>query len=234
MVEQFALHGAAAFYLFLYTRIDLFPESGHTRHAGGVLLAHGLLHFQRIGVNYQPCTDRNAENLPALFKNMSKRQEVQNAVVLINRHTLAIGLHCCMVLPAGQDNTLRIAGGTAGIQDIGDVVHRGLRLQSFYFSLTRQIVAQCQKVVEVHSGGVAFCQPHATVEDDNPLQRLTGAKHAPGFVILFLFAHEKEANAGIVQHELYLLFRAGSIERYRNGTNAPCTEIAEQILHGIL
>ena len=59
-------------------------------------------------------------------------------------------------------------------------------------------------------------------------------EHAVCLVILLLLSHEEETYLSIVYHELYLLLAACGIERYCHGTHAPRSEVAENILHGVL
>ena len=75
---------------------------------------------------------------------------------------------------------------------------------------------------------------HSPVEDNNLRQRLTHREHPLGFVILILLSHKEEADLGIAHHELYLLLRTGGIERDGYCPYAPCAEVAEQILNGVL
>ena len=44
----------------------------------------------------------------------------------------------------------------------------------------------------------------------------------------------KEAKEALIDHELDLLFAASGIEGNGDGTDSPCAEIAEQVLHRIL
>ena len=53
-------------------------------------------------------------------------------------------------------------------------------------------------------------------------------------VILVLLTDKENAYLRIVDHELYLLFRTGGIERDGGGTDAPRAEVGKQILHGVL
>ena len=75
---------------------------------------------------------------------------------------------------------------------------------------------------------------HQGVEYDDSFQSRTERYHPVGTIVLVLFTYEQETNLRIVDHELNLLFRTGSIERNRDGTNAPCTKVTTQILYGIL
>ena len=51
---------------------------------------------------------------------------------------------------------------------------------------------------------------------------------------MFLLTNKQKTNLGIVYHKLYLLLRTGGIERNGDGTDAPGSEIALNILCGIL
>ena len=106
MIEQLTLHNAARLNLLLHAHIDLLPETGHGTHTGGMLLTHGLLHLQRVSVDNQTCANGDTQDLPSLLKNVSEGQEVHHAVFRSHRHTFAVGLHCCMILPVGQNHTL--------------------------------------------------------------------------------------------------------------------------------
>ena len=55
-------------------------------------------------------------------------QEVHDTVLLTNRNALVISLKGCMELSMRQDDTLGIACSTTGIEDVGDIVVRGLLL----------------------------------------------------------------------------------------------------------
>ena len=69
-------------------------------------LTHGLLHLLRIGVDDHRGTSIKTKYRPATFEDMRIGQEVHDAVVLVDRHTLAISNHSGIKLSMSQDNTL--------------------------------------------------------------------------------------------------------------------------------
>ena len=234
MLEEFTLGGIGLLYLFLNAHVHLFPKTGDRRHTRRVRLFHRLLYLLRIGVDNQSCSLCQTEDLPTFFKDMSERQEIQHAVVLIYRYTLVVGLHSGMILSTGQDNALRIACGTAGIENIGNIIHRRLCLKFLHLRLSGQIISQFQEIIEIHGIGIVRRHTDILIENDNSLKCAASCKNATSLVVLFLLSNEKETDTSIVYHKLYLLLRTCRIERNRHRTDTPCTEVAEHILHRIL
>ena len=234
MQEQFALHSTGVLYLVHHTHIDLFPETGNGRHTGRMCVTHRLLYLLRMRVDNHACSGIHTQNGPATFKDMRIRQEVHDAVVFVDRHTLAVGHYGGVELSMRQDDTFRVARCTAGIEDVGNVIIGSFLLQFLHFRLTGQILAQFQEIAEIDGIGIVCRDVHHGVEDDDTLQRRTKRKNATGLVVLVLFTDKEEANLGIVDHKLDLLLRAGSIERDGYCTNAPGTEVAFDILYRIL
>ena len=115
VLEQAALHGTGMLYLVHDTHINLLPETGYGRHTGGMCLAHRLLHLLWMRVDNHPCSGIQTEDSPSTFENVRIGQEVHDAVILVDRHTLAISNHGSMELAVRQDDTLRIARSTTGI-----------------------------------------------------------------------------------------------------------------------
>ena len=111
-----------------------------------------------------------------------------------------------MILSTGEDNALRVACGATGIEDVGDIIHRCLLLDTLHLRLTGQALAQLHEGLETHGGGVGRVDGYQGIEDDDTLQRLTGGENTLGLVILLLFANEEKTYLGIVDHELDLLF----------------------------
>ena len=165
---------------------------------------------------------------------MSKGQEIEHTVVAGHGHTLVVGNHGCIILSAGEYDAFGVTGGSAGVENVGYVVHRCLLLARQHLTLARQSVAKTQEIVEADGGSVARCYRHSGVEHDDALQCLTRGEHAAGFVVLLLFANKEETHLGIVDDKLYLLLAAGGIERNGDGTNAPGTKVGKQILHRVL
>ena len=234
MAEQLTLHATAGLDLLLHTLIYLLPETGYTRHTSGMLLAHRLLNLLRIGVHNQSGTNGDAQQGPATLKDMCEGQEVHHAVVLVHRHILMVGLHSRMELSHAQNNALRVACGTASIQDISDVVHRGGSLTAVELLLTCQALTQLQECRERHHRGIILGNLHGRVEHNDTLQRLACGEHTMCLVELLLLAHEEKTYLGVVDHKLYLLLAAGGIERYCNSTNTPGAEVNKQILYRVL
>ena len=197
-------------------------------------LAHGLLHLQGIGIDDEAGAHSDAQDLPAFLEDMREGQEIEHAVLVAHRHALVVGLHRGMILPTGEDHALRVARGAAGIEDVGDVVHRGLPAKVVDLALTGESLAQLQEVGEVDAGSVTLGDDDGGVEDDDALERVTGGEDTPCLVVLCLLAHEDEADVCIIDDELYLLFRARGIEGDGDSTDAPGPEVGEEIVDGVL
>ena len=221
-------------YLIHDAHIDFLPEAGHCRHTRGMRLAHRLLHLLRIGVDYHRGTGIHTEDCPATLKDMGIGQEVHDAVVIVDRHALAISHHGSIKLAVSQDDALRITRRTTGIENVGDIVERGLLLQSLHFNLSGQVLAQFHEIAEIDGIGVMRRDMHLRVEHDDAFQCRTERKDATCLVVLVLFAYKQEAYLGIVDHKLYLLLRTGSIERNGHRTDAPSSEVALDILYRVL
>ena len=234
MLEKFTLGCIGLLDLLLNTHEHFLPETRYTRHTSGMSLTHRLLHLQRIGIDYQSRSFCQTKDLPSFLKDMGKGQEIQHTVTLSHGHTLIIGLHGSMILSTSQDNALRIARSTTGIENIGNVIHRCLSLQFLHLRLSGQIISQFQEILKIHGIGIVSRDTNILIEDDDTLQGVTGCKNATRLVVLLLFTHEQESDLGVVHHKLNLLLRTGSIEWNGHCTDAPCAEVTEHILHRIL
>ena len=167
--EQLTLHATGVFYLVHDAHIHFLPEAGHAGHTRRVRLTHRLLHLLRVGVDNHRGTLRQRQDGPAALENMGIGQEVHHTVVLIDRHALAISLKGGMELRMRQDDTLGVTCGTAGIEDVGNVVERCLLLAHLHLRLARQVLAKLQEVAEIKSVGVVRGDMHQGVEDDDTL-----------------------------------------------------------------
>ena len=141
MHKELTLYGTGMFYLIHHTHVDLLPETGYCRHTSGMGLTHGLLHLLRMGIDNHRGTLGQGKEGPSALEDMGVRKEVHHTVVLTDRHALVVGLEGSMILSVRQDDALGIACGTAGVQDIGDIVERSFLLQSLYLRLTGQVLA---------------------------------------------------------------------------------------------
>ena len=72
---------------------------------------------------------------------MGVRQEVHHAVLVRDGYTFIVGFKSRMELTVSQDDTLRVAGSTTGVQDVGNVVVGSFLLQLLHLGLARQILA---------------------------------------------------------------------------------------------
>ena len=126
MTEEFPTGTRCIINLLLHTHEDFLPEARYAGHTGRMCLAHGLLDFLRVGVQDELCALGQAEVSPAALEDMSQRQEAHHTVFLADRHTFVVGLHGCVVLSVGKDDTLRVACRTTGVDDVADIVHRCL------------------------------------------------------------------------------------------------------------
>ena len=128
MAEQLTLNGTGVVDLIHDTHIHLLPETGYSRHTSGMGLAHRLLHVLRMRVDNHRGTFGQGKEGPSALEDVGIGQEVHDTVLLTHRHTLVVGLEGSMELSMRQDDALGIARSTTGIEDVGDIVVRGLLL----------------------------------------------------------------------------------------------------------
>ena len=221
-------------YLVHHTHIHLLPEARHSRHTRGMRLTHGLLYLHRVSVHDETCTCIQTQHSPTTLEDVCIGQEVHDAVILIDRHTLAIGNYGGIKLSVGQNNTFRITCCTTGIENIGDIIEGSFLLQPFHLNLSGQILTQLDEIAEINSIRIICRDLNQRVEHDDTLQRRTERKDATGFVVLVLFTHKEETYLGIVDHKLYLLLRRSGIERNGHSTNTPGSKVTLDILRRVL
>ena len=106
VAEEFPTGTRCIINLLLHAHEDLLPEAWHAGHTGGMRLAHGLLDFLRVGVQDELCALGQAEISPTALEDMSQRQEAHHTVFLADRYAFVVGLHGCVVLSVGKDDTL--------------------------------------------------------------------------------------------------------------------------------
>ena len=233
-VEQLPLHGIGLLDFLLHADIHLFPETGNGAHTGRMHLLQRLLDLLRVGIDDNLRTLCQTQDDPSPFKDMGNGKEVHDAVVLSHGYTFVVGLKGSMILSVGEDDSFRVACGTAGIEDIGYVIPTGLLPQHLHFRLSWKVLAQLHEVIEVDGTGITVDHPYRAVEHDDLLERRTGRQHAVRLVILFLLAHKEETDFRVSHDMLNLLFTTGGIKRYGNGTDTESAEIGIEIMHGIL
>ena len=234
LLEELALHGVGIVDLLFHAHEHLLPETGHRTHTCGMGLAHTLLHFFRIGVDNEFGTLGETQNHPTALEDMGEGQEVHDAVFLAYRHTLVVGRKGGMVLPVGQHHSLRVARGTAGIKDIGQVLVVGLLVKTLHFRLAGQSLAQLQEVVEEDGVRVVGVDAHTAVEHDDALERRTEREDAVRLVVLLLLANEEEAYLCVTYNILHLLLTTRGIEGDGDSPDAKGTKIGIQVRNRIL
>ena len=139
-----------------------------------------------------------------------------------------------MILSVSKHYALTIASSTTGIKNVCQIVHARTLIQRFHLSLSRKIFAQLDKILEVKGSRIVGADTYTGIKDDNTLQRRTESKDTMCLVILILLAYKKKAHLTVVNHILYLLLAACSIERYRAQLNTISTKISIKIMHTIL
>ena len=75
---------------------------------------------------------------------------------------------------------------------------------------------------------------YTRIKNDNTFQRRTQCKDTMSLVILLLFTNEKEPNPRILDHVLYLLLRACSIEWNTNSTYSIGSKVCIEVLNTVL
>ena len=161
MVEEFLLKRTGIIHLSLYGDIHLLPETWHTTHTGRMHLTHTLLNFMRISIDDEFGAFAQAEVRPGTFKDMGEWKEIDDAVLVCNRHTLVVCLQSCIILTIGQHHALTVARCSTGIKDINQVIHTCLLVEFLHFCLTRKILSQLQEVLEIEGCRVMCTDAHA-------------------------------------------------------------------------
>ena len=234
MVEELLLDRTGIIHLSLHCDIHLLPETRHTTHTGRMHLSHTLLNLLRIGVDDELGTLAQAEICPSTLKDMGEWKEIYDTILFGNRNALIVCLQSSIILAIGQHHALAISSCSTGIEDISQVIHTCLLVEFLYLRLTRKILTQLQKVLEIEGCRVVCTDAHTGIEDDDALQGWAEGKDTMCLVILLLFANEEEANLGIIDHILNLLLTAVGIERYGDYSDTVCTKIGVQIMHTVL
>ena len=168
-------------------------------------LTHGLLYLLRMGIDNHGSTFRQGKDGPSTFEDMGVWQEIHDTILLTYGHTLVISLEGCMELSVRQDDTLRIACRTTGIEDVGNIIIRSFLLQGLHLRLTRQVLTQLQEVAEIDCIGVMCGDMYHGIVDNDTFQSRTERESTTRLVILVLFAYKEETHLGVVDHELDLL-----------------------------
>ena len=233
-VKEPTLQGRSCLNAFFYTCIYLLPETRHRRHTRGMSLPHRVLYLVWVSVDDDLRTLRECQVRPSTLKNMGVWQETDNPIGFANGHAFVVSFHGGMVLPVSEHHTLTVAGSTTGIKDIAKVVVVGLGPSFFHLTLSWQIFAQLQKVVEIQGVGVVRADTHVAIVHDDALQRVTKGEHAMSLIVLFLLSNEDKTYLRIVHNELYLLFATGCIEWNCYSANAIRTKVGVEILQAIL
>ena len=234
MIEKFLLDRTSIIHLSLYCDIHLLPETRHTAHTGRAHLAHTILNLLWIGIDDELGTLTQAEIRPGTLKDMGEWKEIDDSILVGNRHTLIVGLQCSCILTIGQHYALAVTGSSTGIKDISQIIHICLLVEFLHFGLTRKILTQLQEVLEIEGCRVMCTDAHTGIEDDDALQGWAEGKDTMCLVILLLFAYEEKANLGIIDHILNLLLTTVGIERYCSNSDTVCTKIGVQIMHTVL
>ena len=186
--------------------------------------------MSRIGVDDDACAHAYGQIAPSSLEDVCEREETYDAVVLGKRHAFAVGLECCVVLSVGEHHAFAFSCGTAGVENVAEVIGVGLRPEVLHLALPRQVLAEGEEVVEVKGVRVVCAYAHAAVEDDDAFKRMAQREHAVRLVVLLLFAHEEEAHLTVVYHVLYLLFAACGVERDAAHAHAVGTEVGTEIV----
>ena len=136
---------------------------------------------------------------------MSERQEIDDTVFFIHRHTPVVCFQCRTVHPVGQHDALALPRRTARVKNIADIIFFRRRPAFLDFRFPRQSLAQLQEIFKVNAVGVMRTDTHARIEDDDAFQRRTECGDTVRLVVLLLLACKKKSYACILNHVLYLL-----------------------------
>ena len=176
-------------------------------------LAHALLDVERTEVDSQLGAATQAEFCPRALKDVAEREEIDDDIVRRDVEHLGVGFDGEAILRMEEEHAFGLAGGAAGVEDVGHVLVLGLAVAHVHLrQIGRVGIAQAEKFVEIDGEVVGLVALHRTVEDDDVLQAVAEAHHAPHHIILLLLAHKDHADFGIVDHILHLCPAAGGVE----------------------
>ncbi|CCZ14790.1 uncharacterized protein BN679_01658 [Prevotella sp. CAG:487] len=165
---------------------------------------------------------------------MRERQEIDDPVLIRNRHALVVGNKRGGILTVRELHALAVSCGATGIKDVAQIVVGGSPPQRIHLRLTGKSGSQSDEIVEIESVRVVRAYAHTAVVNDDALERGTQSENAVSLVILLLFAHKHEPDLRVVYHELYLLLAACGVERYCDSPYPVCSEVRIEIFNAVL
>ena len=232
--QQLLLRRRGAVDAVSHLGVDLLPEPRDGAHARRMRLAHGLLYFLRVGVDYYLGSLAYAQEEPCALEDVRHGQEVHHPVVLPYGYYLVVCLQRGAVLAVSQHHALAVAGCPTGVEDVAQVVVAGLGVQLFHLRLARTVVSEGKEIVEVYRRLVGRVYFHPPVENDDALQRMAVREHPPRLVVLLLLAHKEHTYLRVVDYELDLLLAARRVERHGDGPDAERPEVGVKVFNAIL
>ena len=100
---------------------------------------------------------------------MSERQEVQCDVVFVQFEHQIVHTECFMKHSASQHHPFAVAGGAAGVENAGQVVHGcfSLSVRPFFGMVG---ISELQEVIKIYGHVVLFVLFDIAIEDDDFFQ----------------------------------------------------------------
>ena len=165
---------------------------------------------------------------------MRKGQEIHHQVSIAQIEHTFMSPNGRIVHAVGEHNALAQPRGTAGIEDICQIILIELRCTLFYFFLVLEGISQGQELVEIHAHPVLLILLDRAVKDNQSADTILYLQYTVGSIVLVLLTHKDIAHLGIADHILHLRLAAGGIEGDGNGTDSIGTEVHIHTLRHIL
>ena len=171
ILHQCLLHTCSTSYHFIYAGIHLFPESRNATHYCRTHFLDGHLDVLRAKVDIHFSTYAQAPTTKSTFKDMGKRQEVDDYIIFIEiRKTFHMGIHHRFITGMIQHYPLAFSGSTTRIEDIHQILLLRFGRTLVHFCLMLTLLALRQEFIKIDGRFIPCIQLHFTIEYHNLLQ----------------------------------------------------------------
>ena len=165
---------------------------------------------------------------------MGERQEAHHQVRITQPEHTVMGTDSRIVHTVSQHYTLAEPCGSAGVQDVGQVILVKLGSTLVRLGLMAESPAKLKELVKVHAYAILLIFFDRAVKDYQSAHTMLNLQHTVRRIILVLLTHKDIAHLGITDHVFDLRLAAGGIEGDSDGTDGIGPEINIHTLGHIL